>query len=341
MRGTTALILVLMLSLAGCTQTEWRDDSKTGPSQPADVSSAKSEPDKKHPAPPLVAQEDKQQEEEQQPAPSPVTQAHKEQQTSPEPAVENPEDMRSIDELLLFFPIKFPAGDWEPRNLKYEDVWFNAKDGTKLHGWYCPCDKPRAVVLFAHGNAGNLSHRAWLASYLQQQLRVSVMMFDYRGYGRSEGTPTAEGILQDGRAASEALAEKAGVKESDLVLMGRSLGGAVVVPLAVEIEARGLILQSTFSSMKDVADFLNPTLSWLVPPDKLNSAAKIGEFHGALLQSHGDADRTVPYSSGEKLFAAANEPKQFVTIIGGDHNDAQSEEYYETLEEFIAGLAKE
>jgi hypothetical protein len=248
--------------------------------------------------------------------------------------------MRSIDELLLFFPIKFPNGDWEPDGLNYEDVWFQAQDGTKLHGWYCPVEEARAVVLFAHGNAGNLSHRSWLAEYMQERLGVSVMMFDYRGYGRSQGTPTAKGILQDGRAACAALAEQAGVEESDLVLMGRSLGGAVVTPLAAETGARGLILQSTFSSVKDVAAFHYPKLSWLVPANKLNSASLIPKYEGPVLQSHGNADRVVPYTSGKKLFEAANEPKQWVTIPGGDHNDAQTPEYYKTLDAFIEGLPR-
>lgn len=249
--------------------------------------------------------------------------------------------MRSLDELLLFFPTRYPDGDWDPEDLIYEELWFNAEDGTRLHAWYCPSENPRAIVLFAHGNAGNLSHRAWLAKYMQERMRVSAMMFDYRGYGRSEGTPTADGILQDGRAASAALAQKAGVEESDLVLTGRSLGGAVMVPLAVETDARGLILQNTFSSMKDVAEFHYPLLAWVVPADKLNSGSLISQYEGPLLQSHGDADRVVPFESGKKLFDAANEPKQWVTIPGGDHNDAQTPQYYETLDAFIARLPRE
>lgn len=324
MRNTVPLFLTFMLALAGCADTQAVDleDSSTS-SHPVESSSLKPEPIDPKP----VAQADSPQE--------------TERETVPDPDAKKPEAMRTLDEMLLFFPIKYPYGDWEPVTLNYEDVWFSAEDGAKLHGWYCPAEKPRAVILFAHGNAGNLSHRAWLLSYFQKQLRVSVLIFDYRGYGRSEGIPTAEGILQDGRAASKALAEKAGVRQSDLVLMGRSLGGSVVVPLAGEINARGLILQSTFSSLKDVADATYPKLSWLVPPDKLNSAAKIGDYQGALLQSHGDADGTVPYASGKKLFDAANEPKEFVTIIGGDHNDPQSEEYYEMLEKFLNEVSKE
>ena len=249
-----------------------------------------------------------------------------------------PQATTSLDELLLFYPTKFPDGDWESRGLTFEDVWFTAADGTRIHGWYCPCENPRALVLFCHGNAGNLSHRRPLLAYMQNDLRASVLIFDYRGYGRSEGTPSVDGILMDARAARSFLAEHAGVKESDIVLMGRSLGGAVAVHLASEEPPRGLILESTFSSFRDIAAEHYPALAWLVPRKKLDSASAIAQYRGPLLLSHGDADRTVPYALGEKLFDAAHEPKQFVRVAGGDHNDPQPSEYYQQLDQFIGNL---
>jgi hypothetical protein len=125
-----------------------------------------------------------------------------------------------LDELLLFFPSRFPSGDWEPKGLRFQDVFFESKDGTKLHGWYCPVEKPRAMVLIAHGNAGHVASRAAWLRYLQTQLNVSTLMFDYRGYGRSEGRPTVEGVIQDATAAHEKLCELASVKPSEIVLMG-------------------------------------------------------------------------------------------------------------------------
>ena len=127
---------------------------------------------------------------------------------------------RSIDELLLFFPSKHPEGDWNPADLEFVDVSFTADDKTRLHGWYCPCEKPRATVLVAHGNAGNIAGRAEWLRLLQSRLRVSAFMFDYRGYGRSEGVPTVEGVLKDARAARKQLARLAKVKETDMILMG-------------------------------------------------------------------------------------------------------------------------
>jgi fermentation-respiration switch protein FrsA (DUF1100 family) len=240
--------------------------------------------------------------------------------------------------LLLFYPSKYPDGDWKPTGLNFEDVWFKAEDGTRLHGWYCPCDKPRAILLFAHGNAGNLSQRSGLMHYFQQRLRVTALIFDYRGYGRSEGVPTVEGVLQDARAARLFLAHRAEVPESRIVLMGRSLGGAVAVQLAAESPARGLILESTFSSFKEVAAHHFPRLAWLVPTSKLDSLSQIKRYKGPLLQSHGDADDTIPYSLGLKLFRAANEPKRWITIRGGDHNSPQSGEYYREVDRFVDEL---
>jgi fermentation-respiration switch protein FrsA (DUF1100 family) len=241
----------------------------------------------------------------------------------------------SIDELLLFFPSKFPAGDWNPKDLQFHDVFFAAEDGTKLHGWYCPADNPRAVVLVSHGNAGHVASRAPWLRLLQTKTRVSVFMFDYRGYGRSEGTPTVAGVIQDATAARAKLCELAGVKNSELLLMGESLGGAVAVQLAADSPPRGLILQSAFSSLRDVADVHYPKLSWLVPRNKFNSVKQIVHYRGPLLQSHGSEDRTIPFSSGEKLFRAANEPKQFVTIEDADHNNWLTDAYLKQLDGFL------
>lgn len=242
---------------------------------------------------------------------------------------------QSLDELLLFFPSKYPSGNWKPDGLQFEDVFFSAKDKTKLHGWYCPCANPRAVLLVAHGNAGHLALRAPWLRYLQSKAKLSVFIFDYRGYGRSEGTPTVEGALQDAAAAREKLCELANVKASEMLLMGESLGGAIVVQLAAESPPRGLILQSTFSSLRDVADVHFPRLSWLVPRNKLDSVAQIARYSGPLLQSHGSSDHTIPFSLGQKLFRAANQPKLFIAIENADHNNWLSETYLQQLDGFI------
>ncbi|MCA9071838.1 MAG: alpha/beta hydrolase [Planctomycetaceae bacterium] len=241
----------------------------------------------------------------------------------------------TLDERFLFQPSDASRGDYQPENLQFEDVYFRADDGTRLHGWYCACENPRAHVLFAHGNAGNVSFWSDRMRELQQDHQVSVLIFDYRGYGKSEGRPTVVGVLQDARAAARLLAKKAGIEESELVVMGQSLGGAVAVHLAAEIAPQGLILESTFSSFRDVADHHAKWASWLVPKQKLNSVEQIGKYQGPLLQCHGDRDQVVPFALGQRLFDAANKPKIFVEMKGRDHNTPLPRSYRWKLDDFF------
>ena len=246
----------------------------------------------------------------------------------------------TLDERLLFQPAEASRGNYRPEGLEFEDVSFRSADGTALHGWYCPCENPRAHILFAHGNAGNLSFWSQRMRELQQDHCVCVFIFDYRGYGKSAGKPTVPGVLQDARAAARVFAKMAGIKESEIVVMGQSLGGAVAVHLAAEIQPRGLILESTFSSFRDVADHHAKWASWLVPKEKLNSIGQIGEYRGPLLQCHGNADRVVPFALGQKLFHSANEPKTFVTLKGGDHNSPLPRTYRWQLDDFFQELCQ-
>jgi len=244
-----------------------------------------------------------------------------------------------LEESLIFFPARFPEGDWEPPGLRFEDAWFQAADGTRLHGWYVPHSAPRARVLFCHGNAGNVSHRAGIVQMLQHHTGVAVLVFDYRGYGRSEGKPHEPGILADARAARAWLARRENIPESEIVLMGESLGGAVAVELAATDGARALILENTFSSLPDVAAHYYP---WLpvrrLLRTRLDAAARIAAYHGPLLQSHGDADTIIPIEFGRRLFEAAHQPKQFLTLPGLDHNDPHPPSYYDALAAFLDRL---
>ena len=246
----------------------------------------------------------------------------------------------AFEDSLIFFPSVYPEGFWKPGGFKFEDAWFTASDGTKLHGWYVPHPQARATVLFAHGNGGNLSHRAEILELFANRLAVSVLIFDYRGYGRSEGKPTEAGVLADARAARSWLADRAGVHEGEIVLMGESLGGGVMVDLAGKEGARGLILENTFSSLPDVAAFHYPWIPVkMLMRTQLNSAKKIRDYHGPLLQIHGDADTIIPLAVAERLYDAANPPKRFLLIPGGDHNDPRTPAFTQAIDQFIAGLA--
>lgn len=246
---------------------------------------------------------------------------------------------QSLEESIVFQPRVYPEGDWSPSGL-FQDAWFESADGVRLHGWFAEAKQPRAVVLYMHGNGGNITTRRDVLRLYRDQLGASVLVFDYRGYGRSVGTPTEDGVLADARAARRWLAAKTGVREGDIVLVGHSLGGGVAVDLASRDGARGLILENTFTSLPDVARSHVPFLPFRhLMHSRLDSIAKIPNYRGPLLVKHGDADEVVSYAFGEKLFAAANEPKRFISIPGGRHNDPPSREYLVALEQFLSSVS--
>ncbi len=241
-----------------------------------------------------------------------------------------------LENSLVYFPSRFPDGDWSLK-AGVEDAWFTSNDGTKLHGWFLQVEQPHAVVLFCHGNGGSIAWRRDLLDVFRA-LRVSALLWSYRGYGRSEGSPHEAGILQDARAARDWLAKRAAVKKTDIVLWGESLGGAVTIDLAQD-GARALILESTFTSMPAVAAYHYP---WLpvrtLMRNRYDSLAKIAGYHGPLLQFHGDADSIVPYELGRQLFDAANQPKEFVTMEGADHNDPRSVAVFRGVDRLLSRL---
>jgi fermentation-respiration switch protein FrsA (DUF1100 family) len=242
---------------------------------------------------------------------------------------------------LIYFPTRYPHGDWQPAGLDVEDAWFSSGDGVRLHGWFVAREQPSAVILFCHGNGGNVTHRTDLLRVVPRYANASILVFDYRGYGRSEGVPHEAGILADARAARKWLADRAGVAEQEIVVMGESLGGAVAVDLAATDGARGLILENTFTSLVDVGSYHYPWLPVrLAMRSRLDSLSKIARYRGPLLQFHGDGDRIVPYAFGTRLHAAANSPKRFVTVPRGDHNDPRLQVHYDAICDFLAGLTQ-
>jgi uncharacterized protein len=244
-----------------------------------------------------------------------------------------------LEEAAVFPAQKAPPGGYgDMARIGAENTFFNAADGTRLHGFYFPHHSPQAVTLFAHGNGGNAGGWANVGVELRKKHQVSVLVFDYRGYGLSEGKPNEKGLLQDARAARAWLARRANVKEQDIVLMGRSLGGGVMVDLAANDGAKALILQSTFTSLPAAAAAHSSLIPTGLMKNRFNSLAKIKKYHGPLLCSHGDADRVVPFTQGKQLFEAANEPKKFFTVPGGDHNTPEPPEYHRLLDQFLADL---
>lgn len=240
----------------------------------------------------------------------------------------------------LFHPNKYPAGEWVQTEVFVEDATFAAADGTRLHAWYAGHEEPRGHALLLHGNGGNVTLLAPTIRILNRRHNLAVLALDYRGYGKSAGTPTEQGILMDARAGRKWLANKCKIAESDVILLGQSLGGGVAVDLAAKDGARGLVLAGTFTSIPDVAQHHVPYLpvKWLLAT-KMNSLGKIKSYRGPLLMSHGDADEVVPYKQGVALFdACPSESKRFITNPGGKHNDPQPDEYRAALDAFIDAL---
>lgn len=235
---------------------------------------------------------------------------------------------------FLFFPTKYPDGNWDPQGLTYVDTYFKSEDETVLHGWYCPCETPIAYVLILHGNAGNVSTRSGLLRLLQQA-NINAFIVDYRGYGRSSGSPSIDGVLQDAMAARVKFSELAKVPQAEMVLLGESLGGAFATKLAVDIEPRALILQSTFSSLRELADLHYTALSSLVSPELLNSQETLSDYDGPLLVAHGNNDSIVPHSHAVAIFSAAREPKQLVSLKDAGHNISANGTYQAALLAFI------
>lgn len=240
---------------------------------------------------------------------------------------------------IAFHPAKYPAGDWRPTNIVYQDVWLKSNDGTQLHGWYLPHPHPVAHALVLHGNAGNVAMLNESLKDLQQRHRLSVLAFDYRGYGRSSGTASEQGLYDDARAARKWLAEKAQIAPRDIVLIGHELGGAVATELAAEDGARGLVLVSTFTSLPAIGQRYAPLLpAGLLMQMRFDALSKIKQYDGPLLVAHGDKDEVIPYSHALQLLEAAKGKKEFITMKGNRHETPATEEYHEALDRFLAGL---
>ena len=244
-----------------------------------------------------------------------------------------------LEEKFIYFPEKYPRGIYEDaRSVPHlRDCWMTAEDGVKIHGWLAPADSAIATVVISHGNGGNISYLLPVMRELQRR-GLSVLMYDYRGYGRSEGSPDEEGIYRDGRAAFDYAVKLPEVEAERIILWGTSLGGAVAVDVATQRPAAALILESTFSSAKDVARTAYPFLpARFFLRTKFNSVEKIQKIRIPLLFMHGTHDSIIPIELGRRLFRVAHNPKEFYEIPAADHNDTFSvggAEYFETVIRF-------
>jgi fermentation-respiration switch protein FrsA (DUF1100 family) len=221
---------------------------------------------------------------------------------------------------LVWFPGSAPTRTPADAGLAYEDVTLRTDDGVELSAWWIPANEPAGAAIVCHGNAGNIAHRIPLAAALRE-MGLDVLLFDYRGYGNSDGSPSEEGTYLDAEAAWDHVVSQRGVLPSRLVLFGESLGSGVAVELATRREIAGLVLEGAFSSLPELGARLYPYLPVrLLARVRYDNAAKVGSLDRPLLMLHSPQDRVVPIELGRALYDAATDPKEFVETSGG-HND--------------------
>lgn len=250
-----------------------------------------------------------------------------------------------IEDKMIYFPSKYPEGMWniKDHDVLVEDAYFKTEDGLTLHGWFVPSTEDKITLLWFHGNAGNLSHRLENIIYLHK-LNINIFIFDYRGYGRSEGRlPSERTIYIDSRAAYHYLIKEKGVQKENLFFFGRSLGGAVAVEIAREFNCKGIIIESSFTSAREMAGIMFPFLpvKYFIKT-KYNSIEKIKDIYCPKLFIHGNRDKIVPFKLGKKLYDAAPVPKEFFEIKGAGHNDTYfvgGDKYFETINRFLRKFA--
>ena len=239
---------------------------------------------------------------------------------------------------MVYFPLAAVMQKPSDVGLTYESVVLMTADGVRLAGWYVPCENARGTVLMCHGNGGNIGDRLHPIG-LFHELGLNVLIFDYRGYGASAGKPSEEGTYQDAQAAWQYLTEKRNTPPDKIVVFGRSLGGAVAAGQAERVAPAALILEATFTSIPEMGAKLYPWLPIrLLSRYRYNTLARLERIHCPVLIAHSRDDEMIPFAHGQRLFAAAREPKTFFELTG-DHNEGEaltSPAYRQALDTFLS-----
>ena len=252
--------------------------------------------------------------------------------------------LRRFEAAVTFHPERYPAGPSWTLPANAEDVWMKTADGVRLHGWFIKADaRPAsATVIYFHGNGGNLSYVGWIGQRLAAH-GFDVLLFDYRGYGRSEAEVSDEHALYlDADAAYDYVVTERGAPPDRVALYGQSLGTAAAIDLASRRTCGALVLESAFSSASDLAAVILPWLPrWAhrLARNRFESARKLAGIHRPVFITHGEPDDVIPTAQGRKLFATANEPKRLLIVPGAGHNVAGvgGQDYIAAVAAFITG----
>ncbi len=238
----------------------------------------------------------------------------------------------------IVYPV--PGGEFQRQIKRAESVDFESADGMALHGWFLNRPDAAHTIVYFHGNGEDIN-RAWpRIEYLAHRLNASIFLFDYRGYGNSEGKPGEAGLVADGQAAVEWTSQRTGLAVSELILIGRSIGGGVACQVAAGQPPKALVLISAFSSMVNVAAEKYPVfpVRWLMR-NRYDNIGALANFSAPLLQIHGQQDRIVPCQNGRRLFDSVPcENRRFLVIDDRGHNDLGVDDFVDELVVFLETL---
>lgn len=243
--------------------------------------------------------------------------------------------MLEIEPQLVFDPSR-PEREWiDKPDACIQDLTLQTADGA-MHAWYCPAEKPDAVMLLCHGNAGNLSIRGGGMLDYRRRFNASIMVFDYPGYGLSEGRPTEDGCYAAADAAYDWLVREKGFKPEQIILYGESLGGGVAVELASRRTVSALILVNTFANLPEVAARQYPWLPvTLLMRNRFDSEGKIGRCPAPIFLTHGTTDRLIPPDHSQRLLDQITAPRECLLREGKGHEDLLGSEVLDMIRVFL------
>jgi fermentation-respiration switch protein FrsA (DUF1100 family) len=249
--------------------------------------------------------------------------------------------IRFLEKKSLYFPLRSIEASPKDIGLNYEDVIISTKDDVRLSAWFIPTESPRAVIIFFHGNGGNISHRLDKIKILNK-LALDVFIFDYRGYGLSNGSPSENGLYLDAEAVYDYLINEKETPLQKIIGYGESLGGAVVIDLASKHNMGGMIIEGCFTSVRDMAKKVIPFIPAFILKSKFDSLGKIKDVMFPKLFFHSISDEIVPFEQGKRLYENAPEPKELVQLQGG-HNDSflvSQDVFASKIDSFISSIEK-
>ncbi|MDW8465753.1 MAG: alpha/beta fold hydrolase [Chloroherpetonaceae bacterium] len=243
--------------------------------------------------------------------------------------------LSSIERYFIYAPQKSLVTTSAEHGLEFESIYFVASDGVKLHGWWVPVPHARATVLLCHGNSGNVSYQLDQIKAFHQ-LSLHVFTFDYRGFGQSDGQPSEDGLYRDGKAAWSYLVEQKHILPEHIIIFGHSLGGGVAAWLSKEVKAGAVILQATFTTMKQIAKCFYPYFPLRkIMRSRYDNLAHIAQANCPVLVIHSPDDEVVPFEHGKRVFEAAKSPKEFLQVRYGHDDAIHSPNYLSGIKAFL------